>query len=395
MIKKSDLVVLLDHVGKDDEIEVGKEAARFGEIANLGIPIPKGFIITANAYRIFLQENNFETKKGEHLFVSKAKHLLESGEIPKNLVKEIFRAYKNLDASLRDANVVVGSSFSKKKFSNVKGEANLMQKIRNFWSIYFVRKDIDYSNFQPSILVYRMPVLFQSGVIFTIDPTYHDKSIIVIHEERTKNYYEVSKEFLKIVKKVVEGRKQKLTDRQIINLAKFGEKLQEYYYFPQEVYFSIHKSGTYITKTKPLTTVASKYLTEDWFKAVGKTSAVLSDQIPKNPIRFHKVLARGNSVYPGIATGYLRIIRKPQDVHKLRTGDIAVVANTKNLRFGDLAKKARALVIESRDHLSHHSLPRTLGKPIIVTMPNSNRGLKEGLVATVNGVNGQIYIWHA
>jgi len=76
MIKKSDLVIRLDRVDRDDEKEVGNEAALFGEIAKLDIPIPKGFIITANAYLQFILKNNVIERAKQHLLLAKANNLL-------------------------------------------------------------------------------------------------------------------------------------------------------------------------------------------------------------------------------------------------------------------------------------------------------------------------------
>lgn len=363
MVRISDLVLPLDQVEKSEESNVGREAALLAEIAELGIPVPKGFVVTANAYR---------------------KYFLANQEVPELVANKIFRAYKNLDTPLRDANIVVSFSFSKKKFKNVKGEANLMQKIKTYWSIYFTDHDIDYPNFQPAILVQKNPESDQSGIMFTVDSGYNDKTKIVIYEgDVNGNRYEISRHNSIILNRYIKkGNKQKLTDKQIIDLSAWGIKLQKHYYFPQEVHFSIDKGRAYITKTKPLTTFGAKHLTD--------TAAA---HIPKKAIGIRKVLLRGNSIYPGIATGYIRIIRRPHDIHKLKAGDIAVVTNTKNLMLSVVAKKARAVIIESRFHqLPQHSLQRSLGKPTIITMPFSNRALKEGLVVTVNGALGEMYI---
>jgi len=407
MIKKSDLVIRLDRVDRDDEKEVGNEAALFGEIAKLDIPIPKGFIITANAYLQFILKNNVIERAKQHLLLAKANNLLNrqiSGrgrlglffhdDMPEDFIRQIFKAYKSLDDPLNDATVVMGCSFNKKKFTSVKGEAILIQKIRTLWSIYFNGQDIDYPEFEPAIFVYKIPKSFQSGVMFTVDPIYSDKNIIVINERnRSGNQYELSRHDLKIIKKTIKrGDTQKLTDKQIIDLARYGKKLQEHYYFPQEVQFFANKDGVYITKTKPLTTLDSGL--SDFPKI---HSSDLDDDLKQYLIRkrrsnSRRMVLKGYTIYPGIASGYLRIIRRPHDIHKLKFGDVAVITNTKNLSFNDVGRLARAIVIESRSNRPPYYSFSRLGKPMIVTMPNASKGLREGLVATVNAVNGIVYI---
>jgi pyruvate,water dikinase len=421
MLQKSDLVVWLNDIEKDDESQVGKEASDLSEIAKLGIPIPKGFVVSANAYRQFIVKNNITAKAKQYLLVAKAKHLLGvpvlakqefdakvksnikryvmHGEIPENLVKEIFRAYKNLDMPTKNSNIVVSSSFNNEKFVNVKGEANLVQKIRSLWAEFFYLQNFHVLKSLVAIFVYKIPQRYRSGVMFTIDPVYNDKTVIVVNEKDTKNHYEISKDSLEIVNKVIKkGRSQtwpNLTDRQIIDLASWGKRLQHHYYFPQEVHFSADLGGVYVTRSKPITTITTKYVSEDWRQEVGKTSTTLQNMSPrKKRVNVRKVLLKGNSIYPGIATGYLRVIRHPYDIHKLRADDVAIIANTKNLKVNDVVRKVRGLIIESKSyHVPHFPISlRFYGKPIVVTGANSSKVLKEGIVATVNGINGEVYI---
>jgi phosphoenolpyruvate synthase/pyruvate phosphate dikinase len=330
MIKKSDLIIKFDQIGSGDEKLVGKVAVHFGELVKFGIPVPKGFVVSPNAYLQFFSHN----------------------DLPEDLVRKIFKAYKKLDSPLRDATVVVSSSFANKSFLNVKGEANLIQKIKTFWS--------NYPSYNPTIIVYKMPKSSNFGVMFTIDPETGDKNTIVINEGG--NVYRISKQDVSNISK-----------KHIIDLANFGIKLQKLYYFPQEVQYFIDKDRVYITKTKPLTIADAKGMNDS--RLVGK------------------ILTTGRSIYPGIATGHLRIISRPHDVQKLKLGDIAVVTNTKNLNLNDFAQKSKAIVLESQSqHLPSHISPRFYGKPMIITTPNASKGLKDGLVATVNAVKGQIYV---
>lgn len=368
MLQNTDLVTSIDRLDKEDEVKTGKEAAHLGEIAHIGIPILKGFVITPNAYSQFLSSNK---------------------EVPQNLVRQIFRAYKSLDKSLKDATVVVGSSFSKKKFENVKGEAILIQKIKNFWNSYSDGKGIDYPDFEPAIFFYKMPPYRNFGVMFTIDPIFNDKNVVVIYEDNISgNQYKVSKPDLKIVKRIIKkGSRQILTDKQITNLAEWGKKLQEHYYFPQEVHFYFDRDSVCIANVKPITTTTTECLTD--------TPTVFTNHTLKKTVRSRKLIAKGIPIYPGIATGHLRIINKPYDIHKLKRGDVAVIVNARNIRLSDVKNKARAVIIENySSRSSYHKLSHRFGKPMIITARGSSKVLKEGLVATVDGETGEVYLWH-
>jgi len=373
MVKNTDFVVLLSDISKNDENEVGIEATRFAEASSLGIPIPEGFAVTANSFREFF----FGHQK-----------------VPQIVSGKIFRAYKGLESPFKDANVVVTASFSKKKFKNVKGEANLMQKINELWKMYAEGKNIDYPSFEPAIFVYKIPDAPLSLIMFTIDPIENDRKTVVIFEgSDTGNQYKVSKRDLKIVSKILRiGNTQKISDEQIINLAFWGKKIQDYYYFPQEVEFCVDKDRIIVTKIKPLTTIGIKYLVDDLAKVPKKETVILGVNIPKSPHRIRRVLLKGDSIYPGIASGHIKIIKKPNDVHKLKTGDIAVVL-TNRLRLSEVTNKSKALVLANHIyHISQNSYLRRIGKPVVVGTPQSNHVLREGLVATVNGINGEVYV---
>ena len=47
-------------IHKDDVLIAGGKGANLGEMTAAGIPVPKGFVITADAYREFLKENNID-----------------------------------------------------------------------------------------------------------------------------------------------------------------------------------------------------------------------------------------------------------------------------------------------------------------------------------------------
>ncbi|MCZ6530606.1 MAG: phosphoenolpyruvate synthase, partial [Chloroflexi bacterium] len=49
-------ILRFSEVGKDDIAEVGGKGANLGELVGVGLPVPNGFCVTAQAYRDFLVE---------------------------------------------------------------------------------------------------------------------------------------------------------------------------------------------------------------------------------------------------------------------------------------------------------------------------------------------------
>ena len=59
-----------------------------------------------------------------------------------------------------------------------------------------------------------------------------------------------------------QGGKQKLSDKEIIGLAKLGERLEKHYYFPQDSEWAIEKNKLFIVQTRAVTTVNEKKQTK-------------------------------------------------------------------------------------------------------------------------------------
>ena len=64
-----DAVVWLEEVGKNDLSTVGGKGASLGEMINIGVPVPGGFAVTAQAFRDFLNRTGIAKKLFEALNV--------------------------------------------------------------------------------------------------------------------------------------------------------------------------------------------------------------------------------------------------------------------------------------------------------------------------------------
>lgn len=432
------LLVWFSEVGKEDVKTVGGKGANLGEIWNAGFPVPNGFIITSEAYYEFLRSNNLETKikhllgtvdySNQHSLeqVSRIiKNLIEDAPISETLVKEIFSNYKKLGGLLSDALVAVRSSATaedlpnasfagqQETFLNVRGEANLIKKIKACWASLFEPRAIfyrhenkfDHFKIGIAIPVQKMIESEKSGVMFTIDPLTNDKSKIIIEAiyglgemivqgEATPDHYEVEKSDLvlkekkmssqdKMLRKVKElnkevaiavkdREKQKITDHQILELARLGKKLEHHYFFPQDVEWAIEKNKIYLVQTRPITTLDKKATKE---QDLNLGSAIL----------------KGDGASPGIAAGPVRIVKSPKEIDKVKSGDVLVAPLT-SPDYVPAMKKSVAIVTDSGGRTSHAAIvSRELGVPAVVGTQTATKDLKEGQIVTVDGIKGEIY----
>jgi len=429
-------------VDKEDLALVGGKGANLGEMTKAGFPVPNGFIVTSHAWYGFVKDNNLE-KKTKHLIstinfnnphslkqVSQyIKREVMEGEMSSELKVEIYNAYKKLGGTFTDPLVAIRSSATaedlpsasfagqQETYLNVKGETNVLEKVKSCWaSLYeeralFYRHENKFENHKIGIAVpvQEMVESEKSGVMFTIDPVNNDKSKIMIESvwglgefmvqgTVRPDHYEVDKQDMKILTKEVSGqatmlkkvgtinkevrvpllwrRKQKISDKQILELAELGKKLEKHYFFPQDSEWAIAGGKVYIVQTRPITTI----------KKTDSTNAKINDTSS-----FGKALFKGDGASPGIATGYVRILRSAKEVGDVKQGEVLVAPQT-NPDYVPAMKKACAIVTDLGGRTSHAAIvSRELGIPAIVGTEVATKNLKTGQVVTVNGATGEVF----
>ena len=440
MPSKHDTILWFSEVDKNDIPYVGGKGANLGEMTQAGFPVPNGFAITSKTYFQYLKANNFMTKikhlldtanydKPESLqqVSGHVKKLIVSGDVPEEIVKEIFGAYRKLGGSVSDALVAVrssataedlpGASFAgqQETYLNVQGEANLLLKVKHAWASLFEARAIYYrheKNFNHfrvgiALIVQRMVASEKSGVMFTIDPVTNDKSKVVIEAIYglgefivqgivTPDHYEVSKKDHQILSKTMsyqdkllkkvgkenkevhlsehEGSKQKITDKEIKALAELGKRLEKHYYFPQDIEWAVEKDEIYIVQTRPITTITTKKEQPD---------ELLKQHLP--------VILQGSPASPGVASGPVKVVKSMKELNIVKPGDVMVAPQT-DPDYVPAMKKAAAIVTERGGRTSHAAIvSRELGIPAVVGAANAVKVLKNDMVVTVNGAKGEVY----
>ncbi|MGB2011503.1 MAG: phosphoenolpyruvate synthase [Akkermansiaceae bacterium] len=213
-------VIGLESVSLGDLALVGGKTASLGEMisqmAGLGIPVPGGFAVTAEAYRGFIEANDLQGKIEELLRQyhagtlalseagGKIRELISSGAFPAEMEAEIVQAYsalgqllgeKQVDVAVRSsatAEDLPDASFAgqQETFLNIRGADALLDACKRCFASLYTDRAISYREQQGyadidvylSVCVQKMVRSDRgaAGVMFTLDVDSGFPDVIVI-----------------------------------------------------------------------------------------------------------------------------------------------------------------------------------------------------------------------
>lgn len=157
MLPKLNRVIWLSEISDEDYSLPDQKIAHILKLLKLGHPTTDGFVITPKAFLEFLEENNLKTKI-KHLLetvnfddldsvlrVSKhiKKHIIE-GILSEDLIKEVKDAYRKFSGVLSDSSVTIHFPGKVLKEKETKGDASLLQKIKEAWALAFDHQDLNH-----------------------------------------------------------------------------------------------------------------------------------------------------------------------------------------------------------------------------------------------------------
>src|SRR3989344_1692946 len=219
--RKKSLILWFKEIGIKDVPLVGGKNAALGEmyrnLTRVGVNIPNGFAVTAEAYRHFMKKSGAggkieEILKGlntgdiENLQKrgKEIRSLVIKSEMPADLVLEIKKAYKKLETLCKEKNVDVavrssataedlpGASFAgqQETYLNISGSDEVVRAVKKAIASLFTDRAISYrvdkgfshTDVALSVGVQKMvrSDLAASGVAFSIDTeTGFDKVVVI------------------------------------------------------------------------------------------------------------------------------------------------------------------------------------------------------------------------
>ncbi len=313
------LIKRFNQISKEDTKLAGGKGASLGEMTQAGIPVPEGFVILSSVFDQVIGKNNLNieiedildkvnSKKGHTLETAsrKIQEMILSTEMSEDIQTEILESYKNLNCTF----VAVRSSATSEdsasaawagqldSFLNT-NELTLLENVKKCWASLFTPRAILYRFEQKlnkdkisiSVVVQKMVDSEESGIAFSVHPITQDVNQIIIEAgfglgeaivsgSITPDDYVVDKSKVKILginineqnkalykkdkggnewKELGEkGKKQVLTEKEIIELAKLIIKIEKHYGFPCDIEWAREKGRFYILQSRPITTLNRK-----------------------------------------------------------------------------------------------------------------------------------------
>ena len=379
-----------------------------------------------NGIRTLLGPIDVHDSRQLQSIATRVRELILHAAMPVELASGIREAYREMGKGLvavrssATAEDLPEASFAGQQstYLNIQGEDNVVDAVQRCWAslfearaiFYRVQQGFDHFKVGIAVPVQRMVQSETSGVMFTVEPVTSDDSKITIEAvyglgemivsgDVTPDTYLIDKKTLKILNRKVaaqewklvrgegggdketnvkvmltpeEQKKQKISDKDILALARMGKRLEEWYKFPQDVEWAKEGEDIYIVQTRPVTTMKE-----------GKAEDKAEFDAP--------VLISGAPASPGVATGPVRIVKGASEIDKVKQGDI-LVAEMTTPDFVPAMKRAAAIVTDRGGRTAHAAIvSRELGIPCVVGTREATIVLTDDQVVTVDGREGKIY----
>lgn len=430
-------IVWFEDVGRDDIALVGGKGANLGEMTRAKIPVPPGFIVTADAYYDFIQSAGLvpvitDVLKGLNTDDSKAlqnasaeiKKAIMSAQMPAETARAIEEDYLKMGAGLvavrssATAEDLPDASFAGQQstYLNIQGKDNVLKAVQMCWASLFEARAIYYRDQQKydhlkvgiAVPVQRMVESEASGVMFTVEPLTSDTNKIVIEAiyglgegivsgEVTPDLFIIDKKDMCIASRKISNQDKKL----VRNTSGTGEQANVW------VAVSGAREKQKIADADVLKLAElALHLEEhygcpqdiEWAEQGGQLYIVqtrpvttIKDAIEVEPEIDAPALITGDAASPGLATGPVKILLDPSNIDQVKDGDI-LVAEMTTPDFVPAMKRAVAIVTDRGGRTSHAAIvSRELGTPCVVGTGEATKVLHDGQEITVDGSHGKVY----
>jgi len=304
-------------INKHHTVIAGGKGASLGEMTQVGILVPPGFVIISGAFEKFLEETdlNIEIDSILHAVNHKEMHTIEnasekiqalilSAVMPEDIIKEIKKHFKGLNTkyvAVRSSATVEDSASAAwagqlDSFLNTT-EKNLLENVKKCWASLFTPRAIFYrfekelhkQKISVAVVVQKMVESEVSGIAFSVHPVTQDRNQLIIEAgfglgeaivsgQITPDSYVVEKEPRRIIDKNIStqtraliranmggnkwqdvlrdhGEKQTLTDEQILELSEIILHIENHYGFPCDIEWAFEGGRFYIVQSRPITTI--------------------------------------------------------------------------------------------------------------------------------------------
>lgn len=307
----------ISEIQPTDLLLVGGKALNLSKLTKIpGISVPAGFCVTTKAFQV-ATENNQQLKellqKLSQLRRSQQKQIADLSlqireevlklKIPQPIVEAIENQLRPLGPnqayavrSSATAEDLPQASFAGQydSFLNIKGKEAVLEHILKCWASLYSERAVLYrltngldQNVQLAVIVQKMVLPETSGVLFTADPVSGHRKITSINAsfglgealvagQVSPDSYQVLND--QIIKKTIGAKKlisspkegqgtttrksataeqtaQALSDKEVLELAMVGKKIESYFGYPQDIEWCFSEGTFQVVQSRPITTL--------------------------------------------------------------------------------------------------------------------------------------------
>lgn len=437
-------------LNKDSLGVAGGKGMNLGIMYNLNLPVPPGFVVTAQTYKEFIEKTQIKEKlldllKGLNVedteklqqVAKQVQELIISTPVPEDMAEEIINNYELLGAEreahdlveAKEVFVAVRSSATAEDlpeasfagqqatFLNVKGKENIVKAVRACWASLFTARAIYYrikNNFEHgkvliAVVVQKMVNSDKSGIMFTVNPaTNQEKEIVVeavyglgeaiVGGEVNPDTYIIDKNLRKI--KSVKVKKQEwglFRNEEGKNVKReIPEVEQGMQVVPDSSVKELARLGKKIEehygKPQDIEWAIEKdtvFIVQS--RAVTTFKPITGERRPGIKEEAGKILVKGETASAGVISGIVKLIKDASELEKIEKGDVLVTRMT-TPDMVPAMQKAAAIVTDEGGMTCHAAIvSREMGTPCIVGTEHATEILKEGELITVHASRGIVY----
>lgn len=306
------IVLALDQIGRKDVGIAGGKGASLGEMIRSGFPVPTGLVVTAAAYREFLDTTGLKSTiealitNGDPDAVSdKIREEFDRIAMPEGIASGILAAVRDVPGPVAIRSSATAEDLPSASFAGqhetylfVIGGNAIVSSIKKCWSslwtgraiFYRTKNNIDHFNVLMAVVIQEMADAEVSGVMFTANPVTGDRDEIVIEAcyglgeglvsgKVTPDRFVVNRvPGLKITGKELgtkgietlrgqdggtvwkevsleRSRRLCMSDEEILKLAALGLRIEGHYGSPQDIEWCLSGGRISVVQSRPVTTL--------------------------------------------------------------------------------------------------------------------------------------------
>ena len=307
----------LTKIRRQDLDIVGGKGLSLGLLSRIGVAVPDGFVITAHAFRRFLNETNvdqeihvmwdkinFQDIESIESYSEIIRSVIKNAAVPKDIQDEIFQKYQGLDtffvavrssATAEDSTIASWAGELESYLYITRG--NLIEHVKLCWAslytpraiFYRVQNNMTWKEIAVAVIIQKMVNSNVSGVCFTVNPLTRNRDDMVIEAVYglgealaqgvvTPDQYLVDKKDNVIIDVTTHSQKmmymqgrrgglkeikiskskaseQKLSGKEIIQVMEACKKIEKNFRLPQDIEWAFEGNKLYILQSRPITTL--------------------------------------------------------------------------------------------------------------------------------------------